>query len=89
MKYFKISFLSCCCCCCKKNPRDAEKIKIKKEANKLLNTITDEIDVMTKLKYSEDEELKGLLLNIQDKNDKRQNLYKKEEKIEIKIKEEN
>ena len=86
MKCFKISFFSCCCCCCKKNLKDAEKIKIRKEANTLINTITDEVDVMTKLKYNEDEELKGLLSIIQDKNDERQNLYKKEEKIEIKKK---
>ena len=88
IKCFKISFLSLCCCCCKKNPKDAKKIKIKKGANKLINTITDEVDVMKQLKSNEDEEWKGLLTIILDKNDERQNLCKREEKIEIEKKEE-
>ena len=86
MKCCEFSFsCSCCSSCCKrKKSKDAEKMKIKKDAKTLLNSMTKEINLLQNLKSSKDDELRELFASIQDKNEERQNFYKKVVIIEIK-----
>ena len=73
-KCFKISLHSCFCCCYKKKNEDAEKMQIKKDAIKLINSMSNEINLLKKLRNTKDEELKELFSSIQDKSKERKNL---------------
>ena len=86
MKCFKLSFSNCCCCCIRKN--NNKNLQIKKNAKKLIDSMKQEIDILIQLKNIKDGESKMLLSSLQDNNEKRNILYKKEVEIEVKKKEE-
>ena len=75
-----ISFFSLCCCCKKKDEAKHEKqteVQIVGKGEKLLNSISDEVNILQALDDPDDDEKVKLLTQIKDKNKLREEIYNK------------